>query len=80
MDAFEKFSTSTSLRINPTKCKAYYGNVDDRTKQEIQDLSKDETSYNQINDALGYCGYCLSYFCLVCITFSFKKNNLQIRK
>lgn len=40
IDAFEDFFTSTGLRVNPTKCKVYFGNVADNTKQEIHDLTK----------------------------------------
>lgn len=32
MDAFEEFLKSTSLSVNPAKCKVYFGNIDVKTK------------------------------------------------
>src|SRR4051812_36126460 len=38
MQAFNNFSNSTRLRVNPSKCMAYFGNIDQQTKTKIQDI------------------------------------------
>lgn len=38
MAAFKDFSMATGLDINPAKCKVYFGNVDENTKQHIQNI------------------------------------------
>lgn len=40
MDAFEEFLKSTSLSMNPAKCKVYFGNIDVKTKQSTQEMTK----------------------------------------
>lgn len=32
---FEEFSTSKGLTVNPIKCKAYFGGMEDNVKKEI---------------------------------------------
>lgn len=39
MSAFNKFSVSTGLRINPSKCNVSFGGVDANTKQDIINLT-----------------------------------------
>lgn len=39
IQVFDEFSKSIGLTVNPAMCKAYYGNVDDHTKHEIQTLT-----------------------------------------
>lgn len=36
MQAFEEFSKSTGLKVNPTKCKVFFGNVGSDEKRSIQ--------------------------------------------
>lgn len=35
MQAFDSFSNSTELVVNPTKCKAYFGNMENNVKEKI---------------------------------------------
>ncbi|CAK8564120.1 unnamed protein product [Lathyrus sativus] len=37
---YEEFSNSTRLKINPSKCKAFFGNMGDEDGQRIQDITK----------------------------------------
>lgn len=39
MQAFNSFSKSTSLTMNPSKCKTYFGNVEDNVKLEILNIT-----------------------------------------
>lgn len=39
MQAFNNFSESTGLNANPSKCKTYLGNVEDRVKNEILEVT-----------------------------------------
>lgn len=39
MKAFANFSKSTGLEANPSKCQVYFGNMEDRIKQDIQRLT-----------------------------------------
>ncbi|CAK8573977.1 unnamed protein product [Lathyrus sativus] len=39
MEAFNGFSDSTSLKLNPAKCKIYFGGVDADTKQNIINIT-----------------------------------------
>lgn len=38
MKAFNNFSNSTGLKVSPSKCMVYFGNIDQQTKIEIQDI------------------------------------------
>ncbi|XP_058766244.1 uncharacterized protein LOC131639779 [Vicia villosa] len=40
MEAFEEFSQSTSLVVNPSKRQVYFGSLEDDTRQAIQILTK----------------------------------------
>ncbi|PNX58470.1 ribonuclease H [Trifolium pratense] len=39
MEAFDKFSKSTGLKVNPTKCCIFFGGVDQSTKDDIKRLT-----------------------------------------
>ncbi|CAK8578009.1 unnamed protein product [Lathyrus sativus] len=39
MQDFKELSSSTGLNVNPNKCKVYFGNVEDNTKQSIKFLT-----------------------------------------
>ncbi|CAK8564552.1 unnamed protein product [Lathyrus sativus] len=39
MEVFETFSKSTRLKINPAKCKVFFGHVGDVNKQRIQEIT-----------------------------------------
>lgn len=39
MSAFNKFTVSTGMRINPSKCHVFFGGVDANTKQDIINLT-----------------------------------------
>lgn len=39
MSAFNKFTASTGMRINPGKCNVFFGGVDANTKQDIINLT-----------------------------------------
>lgn len=39
MHAFELFSDSTGLAVNPNKCKVYYGNMKENTNHEMRNLT-----------------------------------------
>ncbi|PNX94562.1 ribonuclease H [Trifolium pratense] len=39
MDTFDKFSNSTDLRVNPSKCCIFFGGVDQSTKNDIKKIT-----------------------------------------
>ncbi|CAL5185978.1 unnamed protein product [Lathyrus oleraceus] len=39
MEKFHEFSKATGLIVNHQKCKAYYGEVDDQIKNDIQHIT-----------------------------------------
>lgn len=40
MQAFEEFSKATGLKVNPAKCKFFYGNMNIDEKKRIQETTK----------------------------------------
>lgn len=40
MDMFAKFSKSTGLKVNPSKCKIYFGGVDSFTRDGIKQITR----------------------------------------
>lgn len=65
MQAFEDFSKATRLKVNPSKCKVFFGNVGNDEKQRIQKIA------NFIEGSLPFkylgihlTNVCLRKFCL----------------
>lgn len=56
MNAFNDFSAATGLRVNPSKCNIYFGNVADEVKKEIQA----NVNYNEGTIPFRYLGIPLS--------------------
>lgn len=40
MQVFEAISNSTGLKVNPSKCKVFFGNVSEDVKKRIQHTTK----------------------------------------
>ncbi|KAI5439148.1 hypothetical protein KIW84_024791 [Lathyrus oleraceus] len=39
MHAFDEFSKATGLTVNPSKCEVFFGNIENKEKQEIQETT-----------------------------------------